>query len=96
MENGDPTDLEEETFALCSDQVGQIAVGGVEKKVILHKVRSENGTYNLDSGSEELAMCFDTPVTNLEYYAGGKLLGIAQDSHVQMMDIETKKVTSFV
>ena len=36
MENGDPTDLEGETFAICSDQVGQIAVGGVEKQVSLY------------------------------------------------------------
>ena len=36
MENGDPTDLEGETFAMCSDQVGQIAVGGVEKQVSLY------------------------------------------------------------
>lgn len=96
MENGDPTDLEGETFAICSDQVGQIAVGGVEKQVSLYQVNSEEGTYDLDQGSKELAICFDSPVTKLEYYAGGKILGVAQDNHVQLMDVETKKVTSFV
>jgi len=41
-------------------------------------------------------MCFDSPVMKLEYCAGGKLLGVAQDSHVQIMDTETKKVTSYI
>ena len=76
--------------------MGQIAVGGVEKQVTLYKVNTEDGSYDLDQGSRELAMCFDSPVTKLEYYAGGKILGVAQDNHVQLMDVETKKVTSFV
>lgn len=41
-------------------------------------------------------MCFDSPVTKLQYCAGGKLLGVSQDNHVQLMDVETKKVTNFV
>lgn len=40
-------------------------------------------------------MCFDTPVMKVEFYPGGMLLGVAQDSHVQVMDTQTKKVTSF-
>ena len=41
-------------------------------------------------------MCFDSVVTRLEYCGGGaKLLGVSQDSHVKLMDVETKKVTSF-
>ncbi len=41
-------------------------------------------------------MSFNSVVTKLEFCAGGsKLLGISQDSHVQLMDVETKKVISF-
>ena len=58
--------------------------------------KQADGTYGLVEGSDELAMCFDSPVTKLEYCAGGKLLGVSQDNHVQLMDIETKKVTNFV
>ena len=96
QEEGAPTDLDGQTFAIASDQVGQIAVGGDEKQVHLYRVDShEDGSCTLGEGSAELAMCFDSPVTKLEYYAGGKLLGVSEDSHVQLMDIESKKVTSY-
>ena len=39
--------------------------------------KQEDGTYKLVEGSDELAMCFDSPVTKLEYCQGGKLLGIS-------------------
>ena len=41
-------------------------------------------------------MCFDTAVMRIEFYPGGKLLAIAQDTHVQLMDTQTEKVTSFM
>ncbi len=41
-------------------------------------------------------MSFDSPVIKVEFCAGGKLLAVAQDNHVKVMDTETKKVTSFV
>ena len=44
---------------------------------------------------KEIAMCFDSPVMKLEYCAGGKLLGVSQDNHVQIMDTETLKVTNY-
>lgn len=95
-DNGEPLDLEAEIFTICSDQVDTIAVGGDDKKAYLHKIESnEDGTLRLE-GDRELAMCFDTPVMKLEYCAGGKLLAVSQDSHVQIMDTETKKVTSFM
>ena len=43
-----------------------------------------------------MALKFDTSVSKLEYCANGtKLLGISEDSHVQLLDVETMKVTSF-
>ena len=76
-----------------------IAIGGDDKKAYLQKVEyvEEDGTIKLAEPVEkEIAMCFDTPVMKLQFCAGGKLLGVSQDSHVQIMDIETKKVSSFV
>ena len=97
-ESGEPLDLEGEIFTICSDQVDTIAVGGDDKKAYLHKIESnEDGTLQLAAeGDKEIAMCFDSPVMKLQYCAGGKLLGVSQDSHVQIMDTETKKVTSFM
>jgi len=96
-ECGDPIDLEGETFTISSDQVDTIAIGGDDKKVYLYKLKAhDDGTLTLDEASKDIAMCFDTPVMKVEFCAGGKLLAVAQDSHVQVMDTETKKVTSFV
>jgi len=38
VENGEPLDLESEIFAISSDQVETIAVGGEDKKAYLHRV----------------------------------------------------------
>jgi len=74
-----------------------IAIGGDDKKAYIIPVEAqEDGSFKLAEADKELAMCFDSPVTKLEYCAGGKLLGVSQDNHVQTMDMETKKVTSFV
>ena len=44
-----------------------------------------------------LAMSFDTPAIKLEFCNGGAhLLGISEDSYVQIMDVETMKVTNLV
>ena len=95
-EQEEPIDLSDEIFTICADQVDTIAVGGEDKKAYLYKVElNEDGTYKLAEGEKEIAMCFDTPVMKLEFQAGGKLLGVSQDSHVQVMDTETQKVTSF-
>ena len=96
QELGEPIDFDDETFAISSNQVDSVATGGADKKVHVQKVvEDEDDVLKFDEGSKELAMCFDSGVYRLEFCAGGKLLGISNDSHVQLMDSETKKVTSF-
>ena len=99
-ESGEPLDLEAEIFTICSNQVDSVAVGGDDKKAYLHQIEEkDDGTLKLvveGDDNKEIAMCFDSPVMKLEYCAGGKLLGVSQDSHVQIMDTETKKVTSYM
>lgn len=93
----DQIDLEGPVYAISSDNVGTVALGGEEKKAQLYEFRTlANGTCQFVEGSQELAMCFESVVTKLEYCGGGaKLLGVSQDSYVKLMDVETKKVTSF-
>ena len=83
-ENGEPLDLEAEIYTISSNQVDSVAVGGDDKKAYLHTIEEkDDGTLKLDPvADKELAMCFDSPVMKLEYYPGGKLLGVSQDSHV--------------
>ena len=96
-ENGEPLDLEAEIYTISSNQVDSVAVGGDDKKAYVYRVEEkDDGTLRLASdGDKELAMCFDSPVMKLEYHPGGKLLGVSQDSHVQILDTETSKVTSY-
>jgi len=49
-----------------------IAIGGDDKKVQLYQLEmQEDGATKLKEGGAELAMCFDSPVTKLEYYGKG-------------------------
>lgn len=82
-EVGEPIDLEGETFTVASDQVDTIAIAGEDKKVYLCKAEiQDDGNLKLDEATKEIAMCFDTAVMKIQFYPGGKLLGVAQDSHV--------------
>ena len=95
-EHGEPLDLEGETFAVSSNQVDTIAIGGQDNKAYLQKVEvEEDGTFKLLDSNKDIAMCFDSPVTKLEFYTGGKLLGVSEDCHVQILDTETNKVTNY-
>ena len=75
-----------------------MAIGGSDKKAYLIKVEQEDGENSLkfSESEKEIAMCFDSAVTKSQFCAGGKLLGVSEDSHVQIMDIDSKKVISFV
>ena len=85
LAESEPIDLDGEIFTICSNQVDTIAIGGEDKKAYLQKVEyvEEDGTIKLVEPIEkEIAMCFDTPVMKLQFCAGGKLLGVSQDTHV--------------
>ena len=91
--------MDGETFTICSNQVDTIAYGGVDKKAYIQKVsmKEEHTQEDLIRDEAMLAMTFDTPVTKLEFCNGGAhLLGISEDSFVQIMDVETQKVTSLM
>ena len=90
-ENGEPLDLEAEIYTISSNQVDSVVVGGDDKKAYLHRIEEkDDGTLKLAPvGDKELVMCFDSQVMKLEYCPGGKLLGVSQDSHVQILDTET-------
>ena len=76
-ESGEPIDLDCETFALSSDLVGTIAVGGEDKKAYIYKV-VDDGDSGFKVEDKEIGMCFDSPVTKLEFVAGGsKLLAVS-------------------
>jgi hypothetical protein len=43
-------------------------------------------------GEAELAMMFNSAVTKVSFVGGKFLLGVSEDSSVQLMDLESKKV----
>ena len=91
--------MDGETHTICSNQVDTIAFGGVDKKAYLQKVsmKEENSQEDLIRDEPTIAMSFDTPATKLEFCNGGAhLLGISEDLFVQIMDVETMKVTNIV
>ena len=90
-------DMDDPTFTICSNQVDSIAYGGSDKKAYLQKVsiKEDNSEEDLIREDPVLAITFDTPVRKLEFCNGGAhLLGISEDSYVQIMDVETLKVFS--
>ena len=89
-------DMESESYTICSNQVDTISYGGPDKKAYLQKISlKEDNEENLEREEATIAMVFDTPVSKLEFVNGGAhLLGISEDAFVQIMDVETSKVTS--
>jgi len=63
-ESGEPFDLDCESYALSSDLVSTIAVGGEDKKAYIYKVL-DDGDSGFKVEEKEIAMCFDSPVTKL-------------------------------
>ena len=58
-------------------------------------LKEDSGDEDLIREDATLAMTFDTPVAKLEFCNGGAhLLGISEDAFVQIMDVETLKVSS--
>ena len=89
---------EVEATALCSNGSDSIVFGGTNNEATIQKIEvGEDGQVAYDkSEAQPVALKFDTSVTKLEYCANGsKLLGVSQDSHVQLLDVESMKVTSF-
>ena len=90
-------DMETESYTICSNQVDTIAYGGPDKKAYIQKVsiKEEDNEETLDREEATIAMVFDTPVCKLEFINGGAhLLGISEDAFVQIMNVETSKVSS--
>jgi hypothetical protein len=89
-------DLPDETFAIASNNVDKIAYGGSDKKVFIQKVEVDSeDAQNLKRSDASLAMAFDSNVSKVQFIGGKYLLALSEDSHAQMMNLETEKVTHF-
>ena len=92
-------DLDGETFTICSNQLDTLAFGGSDNKVYTQKVNlvEDEDADDLEREFPALAMSFDTPVNQVQFCNSGQyLLGFSEDKIVQIMNLETQKVSNIV
>ncbi len=83
--------MTDENYALATNNLDKIAFGGIERKVYLQQVALQDDSLVFE-GELQLAMQFNSPVTKLEFVGAKHLLGISEDTFVQLLDLESGKV----
>lgn len=86
--------MQDENYALATNNLDKIAYGGADKKVYLQNVIFDNDLLKFD-GDHTLAMQFNSPITRLEFVGAKHLLATSEDSVVQLLDMESGKFLSF-
>jgi len=86
--------MQDENYALATNNLDKIAYGGADKKVYLQNVNFDNDLLKFD-GDHTLAMQFNSPITRLEFVGAKHLLATSEDSVVQLLDMESGKFLSF-
>ena len=89
-ENLSKIDLDKEFYAMASNQIDRIAIGGDQNQVDIHQINGDE----ISLREPYLAMKFETAVQRIQWF-GKYVLGCAEDSQVQVFNTETEKVMHF-
>ncbi len=92
LKNVDKIDLPSEIYAIASNSIDRVAIGGESNKVDIHLVNQ--GSIKLDM--PELAMQFESPIQRLQWVGGRYVVAYSEnDSEVQIFNTENESVMRF-
>ncbi len=86
-------DLDNELYAISSNSVNRLAIGGETKQIDLHEVADildEEGFL----AEPYLAMKFANNVCKIQWF-GKYILGFSEESHLSLFNSDTEKVLHF-
>ena len=91
-------DLSVENYAIATNNVDKIAIGGANKQVQIYTVAFEeaNGQSIIKFVDDPyLAMVFNSAVRQIEFFGANQIMAISDDSTAKVVDIESGKMTDY-
>jgi hypothetical protein len=87
-------DLDNEFYAIASNNIDKIAIGGELNKIDIHTIQSSDNLTQESLAEPFLAMQFQSAVQRIQW-VGKYVIGYSEDQHVQLFNTETEKVIHF-